>query len=256
MTDDILLYEVKDTIAFITMNRPEKQNALNTELSLAIRDAWVRFENDDAARVAIFSGRGKSFCAGADIAGGVDASIPYCVHQSYPLNGVKVFKPIVGAIHGLAVGAGYALAVRGCDFTIAGEGAQFLFPESRVGVGIVPQEYTPYMPFKASLEFLLLAWRGGRPISARRGYELGFVNEVVADDQVMNEAIRWAEMLKQVPPLYIKSIKYGHYQAIDTKVRVHEREYLDFVWPQLQSSDRQEGIEAFREKRAPKFTGR
>ena len=253
----VLLYEVRDEIAFITMNRPEKLNALDGALSDALRETWIRFEADPAAKVAILTGAGKHFCAGADVSpGAIDRDIPFQVHQGYPQNGITVFKPIVGAIKGYTLGAGYALAVRGCDITIAGESMLIGFPEARIGTPLPPIEYLPYMPFKISLEFMLLAWNGGRIMDAQRAYEVGLVNKVVADEQLMDEAVRWAELLKKIPPLYIKSVKYGHYKTTDNKVRIDEREYILFTHPQEVSRDRQEGLQSFLQRREPKFTGR
>src|SRR3546814_16743893 len=90
-----------------------------------------------------------------------------------PENGINVFKPIVGVIHGYALGAGYNLGVRCCDITIAGESALLGYPESRAGIAIRPLEYTPHMPFKLSLEFALMAWKGGRLIDAERAFQIG-----------------------------------------------------------------------------------
>ena len=230
---NVLLYEVRDEIAFITLNRAEKMNALNGALSDALCATWTRFEADPAAKVAILTGAGKHFCAGADVSpGAIDREVPFQVHQGYPQNGITVFKPIVGAIKGYTLGAGYALAVRGCDITIAGESMLMGFPEARIGTPLPPMEYLPYMPFKISLEFMLLAWNGGQIMDAQRAYEVGLVNKVVADEHLMAEAVRWAELLKKIPPLYIKSVKYGHYKTTDNKVRVDEREYILFTHPQ------------------------
>ncbi|WP_345245536.1 enoyl-CoA hydratase/isomerase family protein [Pigmentiphaga soli] len=252
-----LLYEVRDGIAHITLNRPEKLNAMNGGMADALRDMWKEFERDPQVRVGILSGAGKAFCAGRDISpGAVDPAVPFQTHQALPENGVKVFKPIVAAIHGYALGAGYVLGIRHCDISIAAESAVLGFPEAKAGVAIKPLEYKPFMPFKASLEFALLGWQGGRLVGARRAYELGLVNAVVPDAELHAEALRWAGLLKQIPPLYVRAVKRGHYAAARTKAHDDEHEYLDYVWPQEQSEDLQEARRAFLEKRAPNFTGR
>ena len=141
--ENVILYEVRNEIAFITLNRPEKMNALNGALSDALCATWSRFEADPAAKVAILTGAGKHFCAGADVSpGAIDREVPFQVHQGYPQNGITVFKPIVGAIKGYTLGAGYALAVRGCDITIAGESMLMGFPEARIGTPLPPMEYS------------------------------------------------------------------------------------------------------------------
>lgn len=257
MVNQVLLYEVKDKIAHITMNRPEKLNALNGELSDALREAWERFEKDPDTLVAILSGAGQSFCAGADITpGATNPEVPYQVHQSYPQNGITVFKPIISAVHGYVLGSGYALGIRGSDLTIAAESALIGFPEPKAGIAMQPIDYLPYMPFKISLEFMMLAWNGGQIMNAQRAYEVGLVNKVVPDPELMSEAIRWAEMLKEIPPLYIRSVKYGHYRGNTLGFLAQEREYINFVYPQVISEDVREGRRAFQEKRKPHFKGR
>ncbi|MBI4766748.1 MAG: enoyl-CoA hydratase/isomerase family protein [Deltaproteobacteria bacterium] len=128
---EVVLYEVKDQIAYITMNRPDKLNALNNEMVAELNKTWDRFEEDPEARVAILGGAGRAFCAGADITPG--ALEPGTVRRCFPANGFQVLKPIIGAVQGLAMGAGSSLAIRGCDLTIAAEEAQFGFPEGRAG---------------------------------------------------------------------------------------------------------------------------
>src|SRR5206468_4287936 len=236
MADNVLLYEVKDEVAFSEMSRPGKLDALYSELSDALNDAWARFEADQTARVAVLSGAGRAFCAGADLESRPpdDLGIPWPIriHRAYPQNGVNVFKPIVGAVHGYVLGGGWALAVRGCDITIAAESTRFGFPEPRVGIAVPPIEYLPYVPFKASLEFMLLAWNGGEMLDAHRACELGMVNRVVPDPELMREAIRWANLLKKIPLGYIRAVKYGHYNSIESKAARDEWEYLNFTWSQ------------------------
>lgn len=254
---DTVLYEVKNNIAYITLNRPEKLNAFNIEMSYALRDTWKRFENDAEAQVAILSGNGKSFSVGVDLTGEDRLTgKAWQYHEAYPLNGTALFKPIVGAVRGYALGQGYLIAVTGCDITIASENAFFGYPESKAGVAQIPPQYVPYMPFKIALEFMLLSWKGGRMMSAQRAMGFGLVNDVVADEDLMNEAENWAEMLKKVPPLFVRSVKYGYYTQTERSVRRVEREYVDYVLPQELSEDRQEAINSFIEKREPRFKGK
>jgi E-phenylitaconyl-CoA hydratase len=247
---EVVLYEVRDQIAYITLNRPDKLNALNNELVAELSRTWDRFENDPEAMVAILSGAGRAFCAGADITPG--ALEPGTVRKCFPANGFQVLKPIIGAVHGLAMGAGSSLAVRGCDLTVAAEDAQFGFPEGRAGRvgGII--EYHPYMTFKQSMEFYLLgAW-----FDAQKAYEVGLVNKVVPKTDLMDAAREWAERLKKLAPLSLKIIKYGMYKIMDTPVSRAEREYKKFVQPQFDSEDFKEGAKAFQEKREPIFKGK
>jgi enoyl-CoA hydratase/carnithine racemase len=257
MKESVVLYEVTNGVAFITLNRPEKLNAFNVEMAYALRDAWKRFEADPEARVAILSGNGKSFSAGVDLTGeDRKTAKPWQYHEAYPLNGTALFKPIIAAVHGHTLGMGYIIAVQGCDITIAADNAIFGYPEGRAGVSQVPPNYTPHMPFKIALEFMLLSWKGGRMMSAQRAYGVGLVNNVVPSEGLMEEAVRWAEMLKGVPPLYIKSVKYGYYTGTERPARKTEREYVDFVYPQETSTDKEEAAIAFRDKRDPRFIGK
>jgi enoyl-CoA hydratase/carnithine racemase len=247
---NLILYEVKDKIAYITMNRPEKLNAINDEMVAEFINIWDRFEQDPDARVAILSGTGRAFCGGADITPG--ALVPGTVRKAFPANGIKVLKPIIGAVHGLAMGAGSGLAVRGCDLTIASEDAQFGFPEGKAGRvgGII--EYRPYMTFKQSMEFYLL----GEWFDAKKACDVGLINKVVSREVLMDTARSWAEQLLKLAPLSLRIIKYGMYKIMDTPVAQADREFQKYVQPQFDSEDIKEAARAFQEKRDPVFKGR
>lgn len=251
MGNPVVLYEVREQIAYITLNRPEKRNALNNELGVELGKTWKRFEQDPDARVAILSGAGEAFCAGADVTRGSGELTLEALRQAYAPNGITLFKPVIGAVHGFAVGAGYGLAIRSCDLTIASEDTQFGFPEPRVGTvgGIV--EYLPYMPFKISLEFHLTGWM----MSAQRAYEVGLVNKVVPKAELMNEATRWAERLKKNAPLVMRAIKFSQYKVMDTIADRSRREFNAFIQTVRESQDRLEGSRAFFDKREPQFKG-
>ncbi|MDD5288062.1 MAG: enoyl-CoA hydratase/isomerase family protein [Dehalococcoidales bacterium] len=258
MSKPVVLYEVKNRIAYITLNRPEKQNAFNVELSFALRDTWKRFEKDQDAQVGILSANGKSFSVGVDLTGDdrKGGAKPWQYHEAYTNSGISLFKPLVAAVHGYTLGMGYILSVMGCDITIAADDTVFGYPEGKAGVSQVPPNYAPYMPFKIALEFLLLSWKGGRMMDAKRAYQVGLVNNVVPGAQLMDEAVKWAEMLKGVPPMYIKSVKYGYYSMTERAARKTEREYVEYILPQELSEDKEEAIKAFIDKREPHFKGK
>ena len=253
MSGNVLLYKVKDNIAFITMNRPDKLNALNTELVDELEKAWDNVENNPDVWVAILSGAGRAFCAGMDVSPGALArNIPHYAHRAYQDNSGRIFKPIIAAVHGYCLGSGFALGVRYADLTVAAESAQFGFPEVRIGTAVPPMDYLPVMTYKLSLQFYLT----GENMSAQRAYQIGLVNEVVPDAELMPAAIRWAELIKKAAPLAIRSIKYGHWKSLQNPSRLQEREFDQFVLPQKRSEDNKEGLKAFQERRQPKFKGK
>lgn len=251
-----VLYEVRNRIAYITLNRPKAMNAMNGEMCDELKACWVRLEQDPEALVGILCANGDHFSVGKDLKEIDDSGIPHRLHMAYPPNGRSLFKPLISAVQGYVMGGAYAFAIRGSDLTIAADDAVFGFPEAKAGISIAPIGYLPYLPFKISLEFLLLAWKGGRFIKADRAYHFGMVNEVTSRDDLMETATRWAEMLKEVPPLYIKAIKCGHYRDAQLRYLENEHDFVDFIHPQMVSEDRQEAIAAFRDKRKPNFSGR
>lgn len=250
MAAPLVLYEVKEQIAYITMNRPEKGNALNPEMCAELGKTWERFEQDAGARVAIFSGAGKNFCVGLDLAVGVAAD--KVLGSAFPAHGVKVFKPVIALVQGWAAGGGYVLATQGADITIAAENARFSFPEPRVGVMSKMDWHFPYMLFKKMLEFHLT----GEPITAQRACELGLVNRVVPEAELAREGLKLAEMLKENAPLSLRAIKYAMYKTANITASLSASEYENFIKPQYESEDLKEGLKAFAERRKPRFKGK
>jgi len=253
MSKDVLLYEVKDKIAYLTLNNPPR-NLLNPELCIALGEAWSHFANDPESRVAVLSANGTDFSFGADLR---HSGLLSDLRKAFPQNGTKILKPIIGAVHGTVAGSGFGVVTYGTYITYATKDAQFIFGEAWVGIVGSIMEYAPYMPFKVAMEFYL----SGQPMSGQRAYEVGFVNHVVKNkDELMTEAIKMAEILRDNAPLTLRTIKYGHYKNMETigrkAMRQAQEEFEAFIQPQLVSEDFKEGFAALKENRKPVFKGR
>jgi len=255
MTDKVL-YERDGHVATITYNRPEAMNALNQELRDDLDASWVRFRSDDEAWVAIVTGAGRAFCAGHDLKGG---AVPRGTsHWETPSltsleNGLEVWKPVIAAVNGYALGFGLTM-VSACDFVIASEEATFGFPEVRLGVPTV--QGSVRMPgrigWQNAMELLLL----GERVSAERAKEMGLVWKVVPHDHLMAEARDLAARLCASAPLAVRATK-------EVAWRGQELPFLDAIRfgetvrrVAAATEDAREGMLAGREKRAPTWRSR
>lgn len=257
----LVLYEKKDKIAYITLNRPEKLNALSPELISELAKTWTTFRDDDDAWVGIFTGAGKAFCSGVDIASDVEmlkllGGKPPARVMSWmkeapawrasPSN-YSVSKPIIAAINGHCLGGGLWLALES-DIRISAEGAQFGVPEPKLGM---PASFTAllqhYVPPGIASEMLITCDR----INAQRAYEVGLVNKVVPSGQLLQNATEMAERICQNSPLAIRAVKELILKSKDMN-RTDAMALTDLVMHNLLgSADIMEGFLAFVEKRKP-----
>lgn len=254
----LVLYEKKGKVAYITLNRPDKMNALSQELCDELEKAWLDFRDDDELWVAILSGNGKAFCAGADLSGGRRkrqiASASWLSSspalRSVPTN-YDIWKPIIGALHGYVLGAGLWLAM-GCDLRIAAEDAEFGAPEPLWNIPTtVSAPFLYYMAPTLAHEILLV----GDRISAQRAYQGCLVNKVVTREEVMPACIAMAERLCENGPMAVRAMK-------EVLLRGRDLDYAgkmaltEHVFGRVRlSQDWLEGRHAFAEKRKPVWKG-
>lgn len=254
-----VLYQQDGHVVTITYNRPERLNAINGAMRVALNAAWTRFLEDTDAWVAILTGAGRAFCSGADVKDGAGSAGTFkgTFWEKPTINsfesGLELFKPTIAAINGACLG--YAVtAVSFCDFVIASEKATFGFPEVRLGVPTIvgairmPQR----LRWEDAMELLLL----GDTVDAARAKEMGLVGRVVPDDQVMVEARALAERLCRVAPLAVRTTK-------EVAVRSREMPWVDAVRfgetmriVAQATDDAKEGRAAFAERREPDWQGR
>ena len=197
----VLGVEDRGAVRILTMNRPEKRNALNFELTQGLLDALRAADSDDSVGAIVLTGAGQGFCAGADLnefkdlGAGVAAEERAELTMQLHLTFTKISKPVVAAINGHAMGGGAGLAIA-ADLAVMAEGAKLGYPEAKHGIvaAIVMANLVRQVGRKAAFELVSLA----EPVDAQRALQLGMVNRVVPLPQVVSEAISLAEKLAAV----------------------------------------------------------
>ncbi len=254
MADEIL-YEVRDGIAWLTINRPEARNALNKVARDAFGAAAEAFVADADANVLIITGAGdKAFCAGADLKEMADTAMkipPKNLFIEFNRT-LKTDKPIIAAVNGHAFAGGFRIAQM-VDLVISSDHATYAISEPKVGRGAPWAAPLAWIVGpRIALELLTTA----QPLSAQRMYDLGFVNRVVPYDQLLDEAEKMARAIADNAPLSVRAGKKMVYQAADLGFE-EGLDAADDLWEHVYlSDDGQEGPRAFREKRAPVWQGR
>ncbi len=261
-TDSELLYEVKDRIATITLNRPDKMNAFTGPM--IERWAWSLNEaqRDPDVNVVVVTGSGKAFCSGGDV-GRMREGEPTPLDNknglwerihNVPKTLEAMDKPVIAMVNGVAVGAGMGMSLM-CDVRIASDAARF--STGYVRVGLVPGDGDTYFLPRliGTARALELLWTADF-IEAPQALELGIVNRVVPAAKLAEETYALARRIADGPQIPIRMIKRLVYQSMRLDLRTH----LDLVSSHMavvrDTEDHREGVQAFKDKRAPKFTGR
>jgi enoyl-CoA hydratase/carnithine racemase len=252
---DPVRYEVTNGVAWLTIDRPEARNALSRAVREGLFDGARRFNDDEAAKVLVLTGAGdRAFCAGGDLKEMADTALAVPPPDFLPQFGrnILIDKPTIAAVNGVAYGGGFLLA-QNCDLCVAAASARFAVSEVKVGRGApwaAPLSWL--VPPRVAMEILLT----GDPLTAARAYEVGLVNRVVPDADLRAETQALAERIAANAPLSVRAAKRTAYLSARTGI-TEAFDEAERIWaPVYASADAQEGPAAFRDKRAPVWTGR
>ena len=259
-----LLFDIRDNIATITLNRPEKLNAFTTEMLNAWADALTECQHNDAVRAVVLTGTGRAFCSGGDVGGLRERkqaetpmerkeSLASRVHR-IPVLMDALDKPVLVAVNGVATGAGLDMALMG-DIRIAAESARMA--ETYIRVGIMAGDGGAwYLPRLVGVPRALeLLWTG-RFVDAMEAERIGLVNKVVPDHALMDETYEMARVIAAGPPLAVRMMKKCVYQGMTMDVRTHLEQVSSHMALLFATVDHQEALDAFKEKRQPVFAGK
>jgi len=253
------LVEQRDAVLIVTMNRPRVRNALSAEMMAIMRDAWDRVDSDPGIRVAILTGAGGAFCAGADLR---------AMTESHPgdsfngadlsridalLKGRRLSKPLIAAVEGPAVAGGTEI-LQATDVRVAGESARFGVSEARWGLfplGGSAVRLPRQIPYTIAADILLT----GRHLSAAEARDVGLIGHVVPDGQALGKALELAGLIAANGPVAVqailRTIRETEGLAENDAFKVESRIGMQV----FRSDDAKEGPRAFIEKRRPTFQG-
>ena len=254
-----ITFNQKEAIAIVTLNRPKVLNALNTETLNELHEIFTQLDSDTGVRVIIITGSGKAFIAGADIS----EMNTYSPEEARAFSqlGHKTMdaiqnsgKPVIAAINGFTLGGGLELALS-CDILIASEKAVLGLPEVNLGLiqGFGGTQRLPRLIGKARAKELIFT---GEALKAQKACEIGLVNRVVPQEELLPEAEKMAQLISTKGPVALTLAKRAIESGYDVPLPEGCTKEIDAFVESFNSQDRDEGIKAFLEKRKPVFTGK
>jgi len=269
MSGSHLLVDRNDGILTLTLNRPDARNSLSPQMLVKLAEAWYEFRDTRELRVAILTGAGhEDFCAGGDL----KLTMPLVTGARQPsdewdekllgnlsmftdaiLRGFELYKPVIVAVNGRALGGGTELT-NAVDLRVAAEHATFGTPETKVGLlpgGGSLTRLPRQIPYCRALEILMI----GDPFSAQEALDLGLLNYVVPRDQLMPKAMELATRLAENAPLAVQKVKEGVMRSSGLPLADAYQIENEVSATVMQSKDAREGPRAFKEKRKPDFVG-
>lgn len=261
MSSKLVCYEVDRRVALITLNRPKAMNAFNRELMAGIQQAQAKAELDDAVRIIVITGSGRAFSSGTDLNTFKDMTTSSGLFD----NSIRDVKPLidgitrsnkiyVAAINGFAGGVAVSLALA-CDLAIMADDALVFSPFA--DIGLVPDggfswHYLHAMGYKRAFAAIAESER----LSAQTCYELGFVNKVVAAEQLQDKALKWAHTLSLRAPLSLRYTKKILHEIATVSREEAARVESEYQTKAANSDDSQAAVEAFINKEKPVFNGK
>ena len=250
-----IILEKKNNIATVTLNRPDRLNALTNQLADELSDAFASADRDKETRVVVITGAGRAFCSGVDLKerGGGRSQMGRTLADTL-FAAVNIDKPVIASINGVAVGGGCTITLS-CDIRIASEDAKFQLPFTRLSF-CTELGSTYLLPrligMGKACELILTS----KMIDAKEAQEIGLVNQVVPASELVKTTYEMASSIAKLPPLAVQVNKRGLRQAMNTDL-LSQLQYETLATAYLSDTeDRKEAIKAFLEKREPIFTGR
>ena len=258
MTYKFSLLEKKDHLWIVTFNRPERMNALHSPAHKELDKIFNNFQEDEEAWVAIITGAGdRAFSAGNDLKYQAEGGSMERVESGFAglTSRYNLNKPLIAAVNGVAMGGGFEIALA-CDLIIASENASFALPEPKVGLAALAGGMHR-LPRQIGLKRAMGMMLTGRTVLADEGKELGFVNEVVPQNELLVKAEEWAKMIMECSPVSIRTTKNVAINGLNySSIEDAMNQKYESVNTLFNSQDFIEGPLAFSQKRKPDWKGK